>query len=124
LAWAATQNNFGTALTKLAEREGGTIRLVEAIAAFRGALDEYTCDQTPLEWAYTQGNLAAALWRLGQREGQAGRFKEAFARCQEALGVWEGSLAVIDNTQLRSWVEHARSWLEQARAGQAESAPN
>jgi hypothetical protein len=42
LAWAATQNNLGTALQTLGAREGGTARLEEAVAAFREALKERT----------------------------------------------------------------------------------
>ena len=42
LDWAATQNNIGIALFTLSEREAGTERLVEAEAAYRLALEEYT----------------------------------------------------------------------------------
>jgi hypothetical protein len=38
LDWAATQNNLGTALLMLTERESGTTRLGEAVTAFRAAL--------------------------------------------------------------------------------------
>ena len=38
LAWAGTQNNLGLALSTLGERESGTARLEEAIAAYRAAL--------------------------------------------------------------------------------------
>ena len=36
--WARTQNNLGTVLQILGEREGGTARLEEAVAAYDGAL--------------------------------------------------------------------------------------
>jgi tetratricopeptide (TPR) repeat protein len=42
LQWAMTQNNLGTALSELGERESGTGRLEEAVAAYREALKEYT----------------------------------------------------------------------------------
>jgi Dioxygenase len=42
LDWAMTENNLGTALWKLGERESGTARLEEAVAAFRAALEERT----------------------------------------------------------------------------------
>jgi hypothetical protein len=42
LDWATTQNNLGTALETLGERESGTARLEEAAAAFREALQERT----------------------------------------------------------------------------------
>ena len=38
--WAATQNNLGTALCDAGERESGTARLDEAVAAYRAALKE------------------------------------------------------------------------------------
>ena len=39
LDWAATQNNLGIALRTLGERESGTARLEEAVAAYREALE-------------------------------------------------------------------------------------
>ena len=38
LDWAMTQNNLGDALRALGERESGTARLEEAVAAYRPAL--------------------------------------------------------------------------------------
>jgi hypothetical protein len=38
LDWATTQNNLGGALQTLGEREGGTARLDQAVAAYRTAL--------------------------------------------------------------------------------------
>ena len=37
-----TQKNLGNALKALGERESGTARLEEAVAAYRAALEEYT----------------------------------------------------------------------------------
>ena len=48
LDWAATQNNLGFALWKLGERERGTAKLEEAVAAYREALKEYTRERVPL----------------------------------------------------------------------------
>src|SRR5262249_25066632 len=42
LDWALTQNNLGVALSSLGERESGTARLEEAVAAYREALKERT----------------------------------------------------------------------------------
>ena len=67
-----TQNNLGTALRALGERESGTARLEEAVAAYREALKERTRERVPLEWAGTQNNLGTALsepWRAGERHG-------------------------------------------------------
>ena len=38
LDWAMTQNNLGIALRRLGERESGTARLQEAVAAFNACL--------------------------------------------------------------------------------------
>ena len=40
LDWAMAQNNLGNALGALAEREGGTAHLEEAVATYRAALEE------------------------------------------------------------------------------------
>ncbi len=75
LEWATTQNNLGTALSTLGERESGTARLEEAVAAYREALKEYTRERVPLDWAMTQNNLGTALSTLGrarERHGAAG----------------------------------------------------
>jgi hypothetical protein len=39
LEWAGTKNNLGNALRILGEREAGTARLEEAVAAYRAALE-------------------------------------------------------------------------------------
>ena len=45
----------------LGERESGTARLEEAVAAYRAALEERTRERVPLDWATTQNNLGIAL---------------------------------------------------------------
>jgi tetratricopeptide (TPR) repeat protein len=85
LAWAATQNNLGTALQTLGAREGGTARLEEAVAAFREALKERTRERAPLDWATTQNNLGKALQALGERESGTARLEEAVAAYRDAL---------------------------------------
>ena len=75
LDWATTQNNLGIALVRLGERESGTARLEEAVAAYRAALTERTRERVPLDWAMTQNNLGNALSsarRAGERHGAAG----------------------------------------------------
>ena len=56
-----TQNNLGNALWTLGEREDGTARLEEAVAAYRAALEVWTRERVPLDWAMTQNNLGNAL---------------------------------------------------------------
>jgi hypothetical protein len=62
-----TQNNLGTALWRLGERESGTARLEEAVAAYREALKERTRERVPLQWATTQNNLERAEKFLSER---------------------------------------------------------
>jgi len=50
LDWAGTQMNLGAALGRLGERDSGTARLEEAVAAYREALQENTRVRVPLEW--------------------------------------------------------------------------
>ena len=85
LDWAMTQNNLGTALSTLGERESGTARSEEAVAAFRHALEERTRDRVPLDWAATQNNLGNALRTLGERESGTARLEEAVAAFRHAL---------------------------------------
>jgi tetratricopeptide (TPR) repeat protein len=85
LDWAMTQMNLGNALATLGERESGTGKLEEAVAAYREALKEGTRERVPLEWAMTQMNLGNALARLGERESGTGKLEEAVAAYREAL---------------------------------------
>ncbi len=85
LDWAATQNNLGTALTRLGERESGITRLEKAVIAYEEALKEYTRDRVPLDWAATQNNLGTALTRLGERESGITRLEKAVIAYEEAL---------------------------------------
>ena len=80
-----TQNNLGNALWTLGERESGTARLDEAVAAYREALKEWTRERVPLDWAMTQNNLGIALLRLGERESGTARLDEAVAAYHAAL---------------------------------------
>ena len=78
-------DRFGGALWSLGERESGTARLEEAVAAYRAALQEYTRDLVPLDWAMTQTNLGTALKNLGKRESGTARLEEAVAAFRGAL---------------------------------------
>ena len=85
LQWAISQNNLGNALRVLGERESGTTRLEEAVAAYREALQENTRARVPLEWARTQNNLGNALRVLGDRESGTARLEAAVSAYREAL---------------------------------------
>ncbi len=82
LDWAT---NLGDALTRLGERESGTARLEEAVAAYREALKEWTRERVPLDWAMTQNNLGNALKSIGERESGTARLEGAVAAYREAL---------------------------------------
>jgi tetratricopeptide (TPR) repeat protein len=83
--WAQTQNNLGTALETLGERESGTQTLQKAIFAYREALKESTRERVPLDWGRTQMNLGNALLRLGERERGTAKLQEAVTAYREAL---------------------------------------
>ena len=75
LDWATTQNNLGIALWSLGERESGTARLEEAVAAYRAALEERTRERVPLDWAddaEQPRHRAREPGRAGERDGAAG----------------------------------------------------
>ena len=69
----------------LGERESGTARLEEAVAAYRAALEERTRERVPLDWAATQNNLGIALQKLGERESGTARLEEAVVAYRAAL---------------------------------------
>jgi tetratricopeptide (TPR) repeat protein len=83
--WAMTQNNLGTALKTLGERESGTETLQKAVEAFHEALKEYTRERVPLQWTVTQNNLGTALETLGERESGTETLEKAVEAYREAL---------------------------------------
>ena len=58
----------------LGERESGTAKLEEAVAAYREALKEWTRERVPLDWAMSFGNQGVALMSCraarGRRHGR------------------------------------------------------
>src|SRR3984893_10958456 len=67
----AVQRQLGLALRVNGERESGTARLEEAVAAYRDALQERTRERVPLEWAMSTGNQGVALMLLAERRRDA-----------------------------------------------------
>jgi len=98
LEWAETQNNLGAALQRLGERESGTVRLEEAVVAYRAALEERRRDRVPLDWAHTQNNLGTALSTLGERESGT-------ARLEEAVEAREACLTITGSTWPDAWIQ-------------------
>jgi hypothetical protein len=59
--------------------------LLQAIAAYRAALLEYTPEKDPLSWAMTQNNLGVTLDKLGERESGPEHLQQAIAAYRAAL---------------------------------------
>ena len=61
----------GQCIWMLGERESGTARLEEAVAAYREALQENTRERVPLDWAGIQ--IISAMHSGRSASGRAGR---------------------------------------------------
>ena len=74
-------------LSRLGERESGTARLEEAVAAYREALKEWTRERVPLDWATTQNNLGIALRLLAERQAESDKALacKTFAEARKAM---------------------------------------
>jgi hypothetical protein len=77
--------NLGNALLRLGERESGTARIEEAVAAYRESLQERTRERVPLQWATSTGNLGVALMQLAERRGDAEMAKLAVQQVAAAF---------------------------------------
>jgi predicted HTH domain antitoxin len=66
-----TQNNLGTALWRLGEREGGTERLEAAVAAYREALEVFEAVSANYYVEIAAGNLKHAEALLNERRENA-----------------------------------------------------
>jgi tetratricopeptide (TPR) repeat protein len=89
-------NNLGNTRCILGERETGTARLMEAVAAYHAALQECTRDRAPLDWAMIQNNLGNALCIIGKRETGTARLMEAVAAYHAALQECTRDLVPLD----------------------------
>ena len=121
LDWAMTQNNLGTALATLGERESGTAKLEEAVAAYREALKEWTRERVPLDWATTQNNLGTALATLGERESGTAKLEEAVAAYREALKEWTRERVPLDWATTQNNLGNALSSARGARERHGEA---
>jgi len=91
LPWATTESNLGAALASFGERETGTARLEQAVAAYRAALTEQTLERIRLDWAEAQMGLGNAFRALGERGSGTARLEEAVAAFQAALSVYKSA---------------------------------
>src|SRR5258707_1138533 len=67
------------------ERESGTVRLEEAVAAYRDALKERTRERVLLDWAMSFGNEGVALMLLAERRRDAAMAKTALDQINTAF---------------------------------------
>jgi len=85
LQWALAQHNLANALESLGERESGTVRLEEAVAAYRQALMERTRARVPLDWAESFGRQGVALIQLARRTKDTTMAETACKQIEAAL---------------------------------------
>lgn len=102
LHWAMTQMNLGNALSVLGERERGTVRLEEAVTAYRLALEERTRARVPLQWATTQENMALAEKALADKDAA-----QRAAHLQAALDHVDRALEIYNIDELQYQFERA-----------------
>ncbi len=98
----AARTDLGIALAALGERESGTARLEEAVAAYRAALEEWTRERVPLDWATTQNNLGNALSdarRAGERDGAARGGGRGLSRGAGGMDARAGSARLGDDAE-------------------------
>ncbi|MFG5381760.1 tetratricopeptide repeat protein [Yoonia sp. R2-816] len=80
-------NDLGNALCLLGERQTGTERLEQAVAAYTSALNKRDRSQSPTDWAMTQNNLGNAQAILGARESGTDHLEQAVTAFGAALQV-------------------------------------
>jgi hypothetical protein len=79
-----TQSNLGNALKTLGERESGTARLDEAVAAYGEALEEQTRERGPLQWAASLGNQGLTMMLIADRTNDGALAATALQQIQTA----------------------------------------
>jgi hypothetical protein len=77
--------NYALVLVAIGQQAGLNKALVQAVAANRAALLEYTRERKPLDWAMTQNKLGNALKTLGERQNGTARLEKAVAAYRAAL---------------------------------------
>ncbi|MCA3517385.1 MAG: tetratricopeptide repeat protein [Rhodobacter sp.] len=115
----AILNDLGNALQTLGQREAGTARLEQAVAAYGAALTEWTQDRVPLNWAMTQNNLGSALRTLGRREAGTARLDRAVAAFRAALTEFTRDRVPLDWARTQNNLGNALLTLGQREAGTA-----
>ncbi|MGL4766751.1 MAG: hypothetical protein ACRCV6_01515 [Formosimonas sp.] len=88
---AAAQNDLGTVLQTLGERQSGAAAITSlqaAKTAYENALRFRTRDSAPMDWAMTQNNLGTVQQTLGERQNEF----EAITSLQAAQTAYENAL--------------------------------
>ena len=116
-----TQNNLGNALWRLGERESGTARLEEAVAAYRAALEEMDARAGAARLGDDAERTSATRSRtLGERESGTARLEEAVAAYRAALEEWTRERVPLDWAMTQN--ESRQRALEAGRAGERDGA--
>ncbi|MGA7655241.1 MAG: hypothetical protein WCA96_00455 [Methylocella sp.] len=85
IEWAVNGICLGNALQALGVRESGTVRLEDAVSAYRDALQEFTRARVPLRWATVQMDLASLYCALFDNGAQPKHFDDALEAIDRAL---------------------------------------
>lgn len=85
LLQAEVRNRLGGALKVLGEREAGSARIEDAVAAFEEALKESPRGRDPVLWAQIQNNLGNTLLVLAGRENNPAKMELAAGAFHAAL---------------------------------------
>jgi tetratricopeptide (TPR) repeat protein len=85
IEWATTGICLGNALQALGVRESGTVRLEDAVSAYREALQEFTRERVPLRWATVQMKLASVYCALFDKGAQPNHLDDALEAIDRAL---------------------------------------
>ncbi len=91
-----TQMKLGNALIGLGERESGTAKLEEAVAAYHEALQERTRERVPFLWAQTQENLATVHLAIYNKDSQPRHLDAALEAVDGALDEYRKANAAYD----------------------------
>ncbi|MCF8479862.1 MAG: cyclic nucleotide-binding domain-containing protein [Rhodospirillum sp.] len=88
LEWGLLHRAIGICLQSMGERAEAKDLLIQAIEAYRGALEAVRAQDMPREWAGIQSRLGMVLYRVDLEEGNLDSLKEALGCLQGALQVF------------------------------------
>src|SRR5262249_39728576 len=112
---ATAQHDLANTLVFLAQREGGTARLEEAIATYDEALKARLRERNPGLWAGSTGRQGIALMRLGERPNNADMAERGAAQIEPAVDIEGSTEKVIPAEFLAEQLPHARELVQRLR---------